>query len=187
MTRRFPLALALCIAAASAAATGAYAQTPAAAAAPPALSLETGVPPHPGLDAVYREFSRAYDALEPGRVADLYAEDALYLAPGRDVLRGKPEIRKEFEGFFASVKESGGTVAIRFRILDRRVSETLAVDVGVFTLVSKRPEKPDAVSEGKFAVAFQRNVNGAWKFRVDSYSPIQPDRPAPGPAPKQKS
>jgi len=80
------------------------------------LVLETGVAPHAKIDDVYRRFSEGYKKLDAEAVTNLYTDDALYLAPDSDVMRGREKILANFSGFFNSVKTSGGSLTISFRI-----------------------------------------------------------------------
>ena len=50
-------------------------------------------------------------------MSGLYAEDALYLAPGEAPRRGRSAILPVFEKFFAGVRRDGATLALEFRIL----------------------------------------------------------------------
>lgn len=131
-----------------------------------------GAAPHPGLDAVYAAFSKAYETLDPATVANLYTEDALYLEPQSDVLRGRKAILDNFTGFFGSVREAGSTIRIRFEIVDRQVAGDLATDVGYFTLSRATKDGRDSTSRGKFVVVGKKQADGAWRFHVDSYSGI---------------
>lgn len=152
--------------------------TPAAAdpaASPPSVVHGEGVAPHAGVDAVYRRFAAAYDALDTAAVADLYTADALYLLPGNEVMRGRDAIRGNFAGFFDAVRSEGGRLAIRFEILDRVIAPGLVSDVGHFLLA--RSDGGGSEMRGKFAVVARQESDGAWRFHVDSYSGIEEDTP----------
>jgi uncharacterized protein (TIGR02246 family) len=143
---------------------------------PAALSAQAthspGTASHPGIDAVYATFSRAYETLDPAAVANLYTEDALYLEPGGDIRRGRKAILDNFTGFFDSVREAGSTVRIRFEIVDRQVSENLATDVGYFTLSRSTKDGRDSTDRGKFVVISKKQADGAWRLHVDGYSGV---------------
>lgn len=140
------------------------------------LILENGVAPNAKIDNIYRRFSEAYKKLEPLAVTDLYTEDAFYLSPGSEITRGREKIRANFEEFFRSVRENGGSLSISFRILDRRVSGDLAYDVGIYTLTQKRLNSEARTSTGKFVVVIRRMQNREWRFHVDSFSDL-PNKP----------
>lgn len=132
------------------------------------LILEKGVAPHARIDDVYRRFSEGYRKLDAEAVTNLYSEDALYLAPGSDIKRGREKIAEIFSGFFDSVETSGGSLTISFRIVERNVSKDLGYDVGVYTLAQKRGGGTRS-SQGNFVVVARRMKNGDWKFALDTY------------------
>ena len=134
------------------------------------LTLDPGVTPHKEIDAVYRTFSRAYDILDPSLVSDLYGSEALYLAPGRPIQKGREEIHKSFKGFFDWAREKGRTLSVSFRIVERGVSGNLAYDVGIYTLKGSGGGMPDGEDQGKFVVIVRKREDGTWYFQVDGYS-----------------
>ncbi|HEX8267123.1 MAG TPA: serine hydrolase [Pyrinomonadaceae bacterium] len=134
------------------------------------LILEKGVAPHAGIDDVYRRFSEAYNKFDFEAVTNLYTEDAFYLSPGSDIKRGREKILAEFSGYFNSVKNAGGTLAVSFQILDRRVSGDLAYDVGIYTVTEKAKNGEARAGRGKFVVVARRMSSGEWRFQVDAYN-----------------
>lgn len=167
--RRSPLVTLATLLLVAAAAAGAE-TAPAAAEAPPALVLAEGVVPHAGVDAIYHRFAAGYDRLDAAAVADLYTPDALYLAPGNEVMRGRAAIGDSFAGFFGAVRAQGGRLAIRFEVLDRVVAPGMVGDVGHFLL--SRPGGGGGGMRGKFSVVARQGDDGAWRFHVDSYSGV---------------
>lgn len=147
---------------------------------PAALSAQAthgpGAAPHAGLDAIYATFSKGYETLDPAAVANLYAEDAVYLPPGSDVLRGRKAILENFTGFFDSVRQSGSTLRIRFEILDRQVSGDLVSDVGYFILSRSTKDGRDSTDRGKFVVVGKKQKDGTWRIHVDGYSGVEERR-----------
>lgn len=135
------------------------------------LILERDAAPHAGIDDVYRRFSEAYRKLDAQAVTNLYTDDAFYLSPGRPIERGREKILANFSGFFNSVKNSGGSVAISFRILERRVSGDLGYDIGIYTLMIKQGNQTQS-DQGKFVVVARQIKKGDWRFHIDSYSEL---------------
>jgi uncharacterized protein (TIGR02246 family) len=154
--------------------SGAGAAEPTAStAAPPPLLLAEGVAAHAGVDAIYHRFAAAYDHLDAAAVADLYTPDALYLAPGNEVMRGRAAIGDSFAGFFDSVRAEGGRLAIRFEVLDRVVAPGMVSDVGHFLLTRSGDGGGGGGMRGKFSVVAREGADGAWRFHVDSYSGVE--------------
>lgn len=134
------------------------------------LTLERSVKPHAGIDAIYAKFSDAYDKLDAEMVSGLYTDDALYLTPDSDIMRGRDVISKSFSGFFDSIRSTGGNLEISFKIVDRRVDARMGYDVGVFSLTSIGKNGEVQISQGKFVVVAVRSKDGSWKFQLDTYS-----------------
>ena len=143
----------------------------------PAVTHETGVKPHEGIDAIYQRFQLGYEKLDAEMVAGLYTDDALYLVPDNDVMRGKENIRKNFSVFFDYNRNQGRKLNITFRILRRSVQDELGYDVGIYTLQSSKDGKVLGEDQGKFVVVSRKMKDGAWKFELDSYSGLKsPER-----------
>lgn len=140
------------------------------------LTLDPGVAPHKEIDAVYQTFSRAYDNLDPVLVSDLYGNEALYLAPGRPIQKGREEIHKSFKGFFDWAREKGRTLSVSFHIVERGVNGNLAYDVGIYTLKGSGGGMPDGEDQGKFVVIARKREDGTWYFQVDGYSFLKPNQ-----------
>jgi ketosteroid isomerase-like protein len=134
------------------------------------LTHDPGVIPHKEIDGVYRTFSLAYANLDPTLVTNLYGSQALYLAPGKEIQKGRAEIHKAFKGFFDWAKEKGRTLSVSFRIVERGVSGNLGYDVGIYTLKGTGGGMPDGVDHGKFIVITRKNDDGTWYFQADGYS-----------------
>jgi len=135
------------------------------------LLLEQGVASHAGLDAIYARFSAGYEAMDPIAVANLYTDTAAYLAPDKNI-QSRREIEASFTRFFGRMKQGGSRVAISFRILQRQVQETLAYDVGIYTLEITAADKSSRQEKGKFVTVATRAADGAWLLQVDAFSDL---------------
>ena len=141
------------------------------------LTLENGVRAHKEIDAVYKTFSEAYKILDVEKVTNLYSENAAYLAPGNDILQGREQIRPTFKSFFDYVKKEGQTMTISFQIVQRRAEKNLAYDVGVYTIRQFKDGKQVSTGQGKFVVVAVKEKDGKWRFQVDGYSGLKPQKP----------
>jgi putative oxidoreductase len=121
-------------------------------------------------DAAYETFREAYREGDAAAVAGVYAEDAFYLGPGRDVVRGRAGIQEAFRPFL----ESGppGTYDITFELMEREVSADLGYEVGYYDLRSRKGEE-EGRSRGKFTVVWKRGPDGAWRIQSDTYSGVE--------------
>ena len=138
------------------------------------LVLDSGVEKHKGIDAIYVAFAKGYRTLKPEIVANLYTEDAAYLSPGSQIRYGREPILESFSGFFSGVKDSGRSMTIRFHIYQRKVTDALGYDVGVYTLKYFKDGEMLSEHKGKFVVVAIKGKDGSWKFQVDGYSDIKP-------------
>jgi len=136
------------------------------------LSFDADAKPHAGLDAVYAKFSRAYRELDHDLVGGLYSADASYLVPDQNILIGRDKITPTFKSFFDHVRERKGRMEISFKIVQRRVSNDMAYDVGIFTLTQYDSAGKGSTGQGKFVVVAVKEKNGEWRFQVDGYSDL---------------
>lgn len=139
---------------------------------PQSLTRDQGVAAHAGLDDIYRRFTEGYRKLDAAQVAGLYTEDALYLAPGADLQRGRGAIEGQFAGFFRTVQSEGARLEIAFQIVARQVSNDLAYDVGIYTLTRLKEGEPPRSGRGKFVTVARRDRDRMWRFQVDGYSDL---------------
>jgi uncharacterized protein (TIGR02246 family) len=148
-----------------------YGQTPGTR-ADGSLVFDDGVAAHKDLDDIYRRFSEGYKKLDAAAVANLYTETAAYLVPGQDIDIGRKKILASFTKFFDSVKQRNGRLEISFQIAQRQAEQTLAYDVGIYTLTSFRENGETRVSKGKFFVVAKPDKDGVWRFQVDGFNDL---------------
>lgn len=123
-------------------------------------------------DSAYATFADAYRTADPGLVAGLYGDSALYLIPGDTIIRGRPTIEAIFAGFLVPyARTDSGGPRIRFEIVDRRIAASgdLATDVGYYVINER--------ARGKFVVVWRRDAEGRWRMHTDGYSAV--DGPVP--------
>lgn len=132
------------------------------------------------IDYLYRQFAEAYDSLDTDKVANLYADSAFYLIPNQQapILKGRASIRNSFAGFIEASAQNNRAIDISFRILERKISDSLAFDVGYYRTRSKpdtAADFPEEGSVGKFVTVMGLMEEGSWKFLLDGYNPAPPD------------
>src|SRR5437773_6668137 len=98
------------------------------------LALDGDVPAHEGLDALYRRVAEGYRHLDAAAVASAYDEAAFYLPHDLGMQKGRQAIERDFASFFAWSRQSKDQLRVSFRIVDRKVNDRLAYDVGIHTL-----------------------------------------------------
>jgi ketosteroid isomerase-like protein len=118
-------------------------------------------------EAAYAEFSAAYRAGDPAAVTALYAANAFYLSPGKEIDRGNVEGHFEWLSSF----DPGAGPVIEFEIVDREISGELGYDIGYYTI--RQPEaEPGSGSRGKFIVIWKRGEDGVWRIHADAFSAV---------------
>jgi uncharacterized protein (TIGR02246 family) len=122
------------------------------------------------VDEPYQRFSTAYATLDADRVAQVYADDALMLPPGGEILRGRGAIRKQYADGFESDRERGHTRRITFEMIDRVEAGDLRSDYGYYTIIGKSPDGREHRWRGKFSKVWRRDNDGVWRIKSDSYS-----------------
>ena len=142
----------------------------------PELVLENGVAAHKEIDSIYKNFSEAYKTLDVEKVTNLYTENAAYLPPENDILQGRDQIRPTFKSFFDWIKKEGRTMTIAFQIVQRKANKNLAYDVGIYTIRQFKDGKPVGTGQGKFVVVAVKEKDGKWRFQVDGYSGLKPEK-----------
>lgn len=120
------------------------------------------------LDRVYARFAEAYRQADASLVADLYTDDAYYLQPDADMVRGRTAIADLFARFLDPFRRRGGPgPAITFEIVDRRIASDMAWDVGYYDIGANG-------RDGKFVVLWRRDGDGRWRIYTDVYSGVHP-------------
>jgi len=140
------------------------------------LILEDTVRSHKEIDSIYKKFSESYRTLKPKTVANLYTEDAAYLSPNNDILSGRKAVLKNFTDFFNNIRNSNRTMTISFRIFQRKVKKKIGYDVGIYTINFYKEGKVMSVSKGKFIVVAVKGKDKKWRFQVDGYSSLKPQK-----------
>jgi ketosteroid isomerase-like protein len=106
-------------------------------------------------DFVYGNYSGMHDA---------YWEDAIILAPGRDILQGKEAI-KNYWTFGPDFKQ----------LYHKTISDSIVVtgdfafDHGYWYAESKRGDNHGPLASGKYLVIWQKR-NGVWKMHQDIWN-----------------
>ena len=121
-------------------------------------------------DEPYQRFSAAYATLDAQRVGAIYTDDALYLPPGGDIIRGRAAIEDRYEQGFREDRRKRHTRRISFEPVDRVVSGDIRNDIGYYTIESSEPGGHRDTFRGKFVKVWRRGGDGVWRIRTDSYS-----------------
>lgn len=127
------------------------------------------------IDELYQQFSTAYKTFDADLVSSLYTSDANYLPnnPNQPVLESREAIHQSFASYFKYVESNDQDLTISFRIINRRIDDSLAYDTGYY-LIQTKPMDADFSDEGsvgKFVTVMGLQQDGSWKFLLDGYNP----------------
>ena len=123
------------------------------------------------IQAVYTQFTKAYQTLDVRLVKELYLEDALYMTPSKGPIQeGHEGFMPGFENMFQKSIEANEQLNIQFKFLKRAIYKDIAYDVGYYKM-----SRTDAIGEtrsfaGKFATILLRQADDSWKFSLDTYN-----------------
>lgn len=99
-----------------------------------------------------------------------FADDAVMLPAGSDVVVGKKAIRE-----FVQKRFSAPGFSLRWEPIDARASGDLGYTYGVFKASRTEPDGKRVASYGKYVTIWRRQRGGEWKVALD----IGNDSPAP--------
>jgi uncharacterized protein (TIGR02246 family) len=111
------------------------------------------------------KFGEAVRQGNSAAVGALYAEDAVLLPPGSEMIKGRPGIQAFWQG--------GLQMGIKDAVLtsvDVTAFGNTAVEIGTYAL-KIQPEGQAAVEDhGKYVVVWKKGADGAWRLAVDIWN-----------------
>ena len=123
-----------------------------------------------GIEQVYRHFSAAYATKDVSVIESIYEQSAIYLSPGDSIGFGQQSFIPGFASMFHNAEVDSIDLAIEFQIVDRKLIEDRAVDVGYYRLTRTKDGQEPRFSVGKFITVLRKQTEGDWKFTHDGYS-----------------
>jgi ketosteroid isomerase-like protein len=128
-------------------------------------------------NAVYERLTASYASLDPAGLERVYAPNATYSSrnPGLTI-HDRKTLMKGLTGFQQQVKDKGGAVDIRFRIVERKRFGNLYVDHGyVRTAYTLGKDAAPTVTNGKFMTVLMKQPEGHWAIVSDADSEAPAD------------
>lgn len=126
--------------------------------------------------AVNRRMEQAVASKNADAIAQLYATDALFMAPNEPTARGQSAIRGVWSEF---VKLPNLSLSLSPTRIDVASGGELATDIGTYT-VTFTGEQGQVTDRGKYMVQF-RKIGTEWKIAHDIFNsdlPVQAPAPA---------
>lgn len=127
--------------------------------------------------AVNRRMEQGVASRNADAIAQLYATDAVFMAPNAPAARGQSAIRGMWAEFLTAPNIALSLTPTKIDVAN---SGELATDVGNYTLSYTGDQGP-VTDRGKYMVQF-RKVGSEWKIAHDIFnSDLPPQAPAPAP------
>jgi len=128
-------------------------------------------------NAVYERMVASYAALDPAGLERVYAPNATYSSRNaRATIHDRKRLMSGLTGFQQQVKGKGGSVDIRFRIVERKRFGDLYIDHGyVRTAYTLEQGGAPTVTYGKFMTVLAKQPEGHWAIVSDADSDTPPD------------
>jgi len=121
----------------------------------------------PVLNKLATEWAAAYNAKDAAKLAGLYTEDAVFMAPNQPMAKGRAAIEAQFKREFQQ-----GFTNLKLMPMESAISGAQAFEAGTATVTA-----PGGRTEnGKYLVVFKQ-VGGAWKIAYDINNTDQPSPP----------
>lgn len=118
------------------------------------------------VNAKFSDFVRQGDA---AGIASLYTEDAVLLAPNRDMVRGREAIEKAMKGVLDM-----GAKDLSLTTVDVGGSGDIAYEVGRYVMTLQPADHQSIQDVGKYVVVWKKGDDGQWQLHVDIWNSSQP-------------
>ena len=113
-----------------------------------------------------------YESGDAAAVAALYAEDAVYMAPYRDAIRGRAAVE-------ATLTETMGMTSSRQITIQRTdigAGGDLAYGIGTYAVAMQMAEGGGMVEDnGKYVTLLKRGADGSWKLTAHIWNTSLPE------------
>ena len=116
------------------------------------------------IENVMDAYAKAYRNDDPDAMAALYADGAMLLPPGHDLVKGRDSVR----AFWSRGMEAGFEMAT----VSIEVSGAAAYVVGRYYVP---PDDDDDAETGKYIIALRRERDGVWRITADIWDADQDD------------
>ena len=122
------------------------------------------------------QWSQAWAAKDPDKIASYYADDAVVMVPGSPATSGKAAIRDSLKQMLSDPAVSLNFQASR---VDVAKSGDLAYTQGAYTLTVTDPQTKQVIHDhGNYVTAYRKQADGTWKAVSDiATSEVPPPAP----------
>lgn len=113
------------------------------------------------IEGRYKAWMEAIRMKDLDTIVDMYADDAMYMPPGRPPLSGKAAVRENWAGYL----QRDSFEAVYTPTIQVSEAGDMGYDIGHYEISMKKEGKP-VTFVGKYVVVW-KFINGQWKAAVD--------------------
>ena len=111
------------------------------------------------------DWARYWNSRQPEKLAQLYADDAVYLPPHHPAVHGRDAIRE-----YLSRPIHHGYTDLKFEVTYIKQTGDLAFDVGTYTMKVPTEGGGQRPDKGKYLTVWRKRQGGDWHIVADSWS-----------------
>jgi uncharacterized protein (TIGR02246 family) len=126
------------------------------------------------IEQVDAQWEAAANRGDAAATANLYADDARFMAPNSDIVQGRQNIQAAIQGLIdARVKN------VDFTTVDVGASGDLAYEIGHYSLdIQPQGVAKPITDKGKYVLVVRKQPDGNWKIVADIFNTSEPAPPA---------
>jgi uncharacterized protein (TIGR02246 family) len=116
------------------------------------------------------EYTKAFNASDPAKIAALYSEDAIIMMPEMTMFKGKKGVKAH-----AQMMLDAGWQTVEFKTILSKADGDLAVNIGSVALTKVSGGKATKL-KGKYMDTYRRETDGSWKVIATMFNPDEPSK-----------
>ena len=116
------------------------------------------------------EYAKAFNASDPAKIAALYTEDAIFMAPELPMFKGKKGVQAHTQMML-----DAGWQKVEFKTILSKADGDLAVNIGSVALTKVSDGKATKL-RGKYMDTYRRETDGSWKIIATMFNPDEPSK-----------
>jgi uncharacterized protein (TIGR02246 family) len=132
------------------------------------------------IEAINTEMEKDMVAGKMDTTLARYDDDCISLPNNGPRLKGKEEIKKYYMGMMGTGMKF---THADFSIVDVKVDRMYAIEVGDYALTMEMPGLPAMEDKGKYVTVWERQSDGTWKIKIETWNTNRPMMPEPGSMP----
>ena len=116
------------------------------------------------IEANTKQFTEAFNKGDAAAVANMYTMEARVLPPNGEIVEGRPNIQKFWQGAM-----SAGVKMVSLEAVHVETQGNVAVEIGRYTSTMPGAGGTTTTDKGKYVVVWKRE-GGSWKLATDIFN-----------------